>query len=86
MAHRHEPRSRPDARVWAAVSIGAGTVRFTASLRKPFAGAAEIAGITKQILGEGDAPRVPEITHAADVSSVVKRSVSRHATEAMEGW
>ena len=63
-----------------------GTIRFTASLQKPFAGAARIAGISKQISAKAMRRTFQDITRAADVSSVVKRSISGHATEAMEGW
>jgi integrase len=63
-----------------------GTIRFTASLQKPFAGAASIAGINKRISAKAMRRTFQDITRAADVSSVVKRSISGHATEAMEGW
>lgn len=63
-----------------------GTIRFTASLQKPFAGAARIAGITKQISAKAMRRTFQDITRASDVSSVVKRSISGHATGAMEGW
>lgn len=61
-----------------------GTIRFTASLQKPFAGAARIAGITKQISAKAMRRMFQDITRAADVSSVVKRSISGHTTDAME--
>jgi hypothetical protein len=55
-------------------------------LQKPFAGAARIAGVTKQISAKAMRRTFPDITRAADVNSIVKRSISGHATEAMEGW
>jgi integrase len=63
-----------------------GTIRFTASLRKPFAAAASLAGIKKKISPKAMRRTFQDITRAADVNSVVKRSISGHATEAMEGW
>ncbi len=63
-----------------------GTIRFTASLQKPFAAAARIAGIKKQLSARAMRRTFQDITRAAEVNSVVKRSISGHATEAMEGW
>lgn len=63
-----------------------GTIRFTASLQKPFAAVATLAGVKKQISARAMRRTFQDITRAAEVSSVVKRSISGHATEAMEGW
>lgn len=63
-----------------------GTMRFTSSLQKVFVAAAGSAGIKKKVSARAMRRTFQDITRAADVSSIVKRSISGHATEAMEGW
>ena len=63
-----------------------GTIRFAASFTKPFAAAARRADIKKKVTARAMRRTFQDITRAAEVSSVVKRSISGHATEAMEGW
>jgi hypothetical protein len=52
----------------------------------PFETAAARAGIRKKITSRAMRRTFQDIMRAAEVSSVVKRSISGHATEAMEGW
>jgi integrase len=63
-----------------------GTIRFVESLAKPFAKAAAVAGIKKHITPRAMRRTFQDITRAAEVESVVKRSISGHATQEMEGW
>ena len=63
-----------------------GTIRFVESLAKPFAKAARVAGITKHITPRAMRRTYQDLTRAAKVDSIVKRSISGHATEEMEGW
>ena len=63
-----------------------GTIRFGGSLGKAFARAALGAGISKHVSPRAMRRTFQDITRAADVESIVKRSISGHATEVMEGW
>ena len=56
------------------------------SLAKPFVKAAAAAGIKKSITPRAMRRTFQDVTRAANVESVVKRSISGHATEEMEGW
>ncbi len=63
-----------------------GTIRLVESLAKPFVKAAAAAGIKKSITPRAMRRTFQDVTRAANVESVVKRSISGHATEEMEGW